>query len=352
MRSADKQEIKTQKDTTMTLNFKSVIALASLCGAMLIATSCETPKEKRLKAENEELKNEIVKADSLQLQFMNAYNEIDANLHSIKVREKMINRNSRDAEQNADVQKRIIADIVQIGKLMENNRKKLQEMEGLRRQLASARAEAKKYKEEAADLRAAAQPKQESNEKDLERIAALEKENARLAELNKGYEKTIEGYKKKLADAEATIESMKQEIQQLKDAAKALNDIIAELKASEQKYLAQLDEKDATISDLNNRLSQSEAVYYICAPAKQLKASQIVGKSGLNPDVKVSALTLISDKEEFRSIETKSSKAVFMSTHPAGSYKFNVEDKKNVKIEITNPKAFWSVSRVCVVSTK
>ncbi|MDE5762750.1 MAG: hypothetical protein K2H68_04505, partial [Bacteroidales bacterium] len=102
----------------MMFKSSSFIAIASLCGVLMFTTSCKTPREKRLEAENERLNNEIIKSDSVQIQFMNAYAEIDANLQAIKAREKMINRNSQDAEENADVQQRIIADIVAIGKLM------------------------------------------------------------------------------------------------------------------------------------------------------------------------------------------------------------------------------------------
>ncbi len=330
----------------------SVIALASLCGLFLLATSCKTPREKRLEAENERLNNEIIKSDSVQIQFMNAYAEIDANLQAIKVREKMINRNSQEAEENPDVQQRIIADIVEIGKLMENNRQKLQNMESLRRQLVKARSDNKKLQSENATLKEAARPQVMSNPQDAERIEALEKENARLAELNKGLEKTIARLKQQLSESEARIESLQQELTSLKEAYAALQAINEELKANEQQFLAKMDEKDATISDLNNRLGQSKTVYYIAAPAKQLKAKQITVKNSVNPDVKLSNLTTVSDYEELRVIPTNSGKAELLSSHPMGSYKIDNKDKKNIKIEITNPKNFWSVSRVCVIATK
>lgn len=328
----------------------SIAALVVLCGLMTLSTSCKTPREKRLEAENERLNNEIIKSDSVQIQFMNAYAEIDANLQAIKTREKMINRNSQEAEENADVQQRIIADIVEIGKLMEKNRQKLQSMESMRRQLNTIRTENKKLKDENTVLKESATPK--TSAKDAERIQALEQENARLAELNKGLEGTITRLKKQLAESEARIESLQQEVASLKDAYAELKKINEDLKANEQQYLASLDEKDATISSLNEQLKQSKSVYFIAASAKELKSKGVVLGKTVNPSVKLSALTQVDNIDDFRVIETKSSKAELVSNHPNGSYTIDSKDKKNIKINITNPKSFWSVSRVCVVSTK
>ena len=87
----------------MAINRNSVLAAAVLCGLLLLASSCKTPRVKRLEAENARLQNDIVKSDSVQIQFMNAYAEIEANLNEIKLREKIINENSYDAEMNADI---------------------------------------------------------------------------------------------------------------------------------------------------------------------------------------------------------------------------------------------------------
>lgn len=329
----------------------SFIAIASLCGVLMFTTSCKTPREKRLEAENERLNDEIIKSDSVQIQFMNAYAEIDANLQAIKTREKMINRNSQDAEENADVQQRIIADIVAIGKLMESNRQKLQNMESLRRQSNAARAEVKKLQAENASLKEK-HAVAVNNPQDAERIEALEKDNARLNELNQSQVKMIAALKKQLAESEARIEALQQELASLKDAYAALENINKELKANEQQYLARLEEQESTISNLNNQLNQTKTVYYIAASAKELKNKGIVVKNSVNPNIKISALTSVPDFNELHIIETNSTKADLVSNHPQGSYRIDIKDKKNFKIEITNPQNFWSLSRVCVISTK
>ena len=326
----------------MAINRNSVLAAAVLCGLLLLASSCKTPRVKRLEAENARLQNDIVKSDSVQIQFMNAYAEIEANLNEIKLREKIINENSYDAEMNADIQQRIINDIVEIGKLMENNRQKLQEMESLRRQLISARNSNNALKKENEILRNGVDPEAQL------RVEELEAENVRLAELNKSLEETVSRLKEQLSESEARIESMQEELALLKDAYAALQAVNDSLQRNEQAYLAQIQSRDYRISDLTRKLSASQSVYYIVANSKTLKAKNIVVKNQVNPNLRLQNLTEVGDYTELAMIETKSNKAELISSHPAASYRIDNKDKKNLKIVITDPQAFWSTTRVCV----
>lgn len=330
----------------MAINRNSVLATAVLCGLLLLASSCKTPRVKRLEAENARLQNDIVKSDSVQIQFMNAYAEIEANLNEIKLREKIINENSYDAEMNADIQQRIINDIVEIGKLMENNRQKLQEMESLRRQLISARNSNNALKKENEILRNGVDPEAQL------RVEELEAENVRLAELNKSLEETVSRLKDQLSESEARIESMQEELALLKDAYAALQAVNDSLQRNEQAYLAQIQSRDYRISDLTRKLSASQSVYYIVANSKTLKAKNIVVKNQVNPNLRLQNLTEVGDYTELAMIETKSNKAELISSHPAASYRIDNKDKKNLKIVITDPQAFWSTTRVCVVEIR
>lgn len=330
----------------MAINRNSVLAAAVLCGLLLLASSCKTPRVKRLEAENARLQNDIVKSDSVQIQFMNAYAEIEANLNEIKLREKIINENSYDAEMNADIQQRIINDIVEIGKLMENNRQKLQEMESLRRQLISARNSNNALKKENEILRNGVDPEAQL------RVEELEAENVRLAELNKSLEETVSRLKEQLSESEARIESMQEELALLKDAYAALQAVNDSLQRNEQAYLAQIQSRDYRISDLTRKLSASQSVYYIVANSKTLKAKNIVVKNQVNPNLRLQNLTEVGDYTELAMIETKSNKAELISSHPAASYRIDNKDKKNLKIVITDPQAFWSTTRVCVVEIR
>lgn len=332
-----------------------LLVAVAFVGLLLMTTSCKTPRVKKLEAENTKLQNDIIKSDSVQIQFMNAYAEIEANLNEIKVREKMINENSQEAEYNPDMQQRIISDIVEIGKLMESNRQKLQSMESLRRQLIAARSANNKLKAENKALRqgSPAPVRQTvSDPEDQQQIAALSKENARLAELNKSLEETITNLKKQLTESEARIESLQEELSLLKEAYAALQAINDSLKASNDTYLAQLEEKNNQINSLNTRLSSSNKVYYIVANSKTLKEKKIMIKKNINPNIRLSNLTAVENSNDLHIIETKASKVSVLSQHPTKSYVINLKDKKNAKIEIKDPESFWSTSKVCVIETK
>lgn len=332
----------------MTLKRSTVLAIATLCGMVLLATSCKTPREKRLEAENEKLQNDIVKSDSVQIQFMNAYAEIDANLQAIKKREKMINKNSRDAEENPDIQQRIINDIVEIGKLMENNRKKLQDMESLRRQLVAARSSNEKLKAENTSLKESAAPK--TNEQDAEKLAYYEKENLKLAELNKKLEQQIQNLKQQLDEKEMEIGNLREEIKQLKQAYAVLEATMDSLSRKSQQYLADIEDRDNTIASLNDQLNSSKTFYYIAAPGKDLKSKQISGKGGINPNASVRNFTPITEDE--RVIPFSGKFGNLLTKHPNTSYRIDDKDKKNLKLIINDPQAFWSLSKVCVIETK
>ena len=73
----------------------------------------------------------------------------------------------------------------------------------------------------------------------------------------------------------------------------------------------------------------------------------------MNPDaVNPKDFTKVDDMSQLSVIETKSGKVTILSQHPAKSYEFDAKDPKNIKINIKNPKAFWGVSRVCLIEVK
>ena len=86
--------------------------------------------------------------------------------------------------------------------------------------------------------------------------------------------------------------------------------------------------------------------------AKALKAKGIVVKNTVNPNLRLQNFSEVEDYTELTLIETKSSKVEIISKHPANSYRINDRDKKNLKIEITDPQAFWKTTRVCVIEVR
>lgn len=330
----------------------SLLFVSVLGGLLVVSTSCNRSEIERLQNENAKLQSDIVKSDSVQIQFMNAYAEIEENLREIKIREKLINENAQDAELNPDMQQRIISDIVEIGKLMDNNRKKLQSMESLRRQLIQARKENNALKKENQILKEANPFALASIEEEhTSEIDALHQENQRLEDLNASLEKSIELLKKQLKESEIRLENLQEELTSLREAYATLERVKDSLEISNQRYLASIEQKNARIADLESKIGLNP-VYYIVANNRTLKDKRILLKKDINPNMNYRNLTTVERPEELDVIETKSSKVEILSTHPSNSYEINKKDKKNLKIVIKNPQEFWKTSRVCIIQTK
>ena len=53
-----------------------------------------------------------------------------------------------------------------------------------------------------------------------------------------------------------------------------------------------------------------------------------------------------------KEIKLYSKDADILTTHPAGSYALEKDDKGQLTLKITNPKDFWSVSKYLVIQVK
>lgn len=88
------------------------------------------------------------------------------------------------------------------------------------------------------------------------------------------------------------------------------------------------------------------AVYYLVADYAILKSKGLVRYPEA---VNLKECTEVYDMNELEFIETNSGSCRILTEHPSGSYKFDAQTPKNVKIKILNPKAFWNSSRVCLI---
>ena len=337
-------EFKTKE--IMLANRSPVYVMTVFCALLLMASSCKMSRVKDLEAENARLQSDIVRSDSVQIQFMNAYAEIESNLDEIRLREKIINESSFDTEANSDVQKRILEAIDEIGGLMAKNRQRLQEMESLRRQLMSARSANRILKAKNETLKQGVDPDAQL------KLMEVSEENTRLMALNQALEKTIARLKEQLAESEARIEGLQEELSLMEDAYIALRGVNDSLLRNEIFYLNQIQSKDSCIFALKAWLEGNHEAYYIVGTGKELKRKDILVEDGINSHLCLRDFTEVRDYMDLTSIETKSSKAELLSEHPDGSYAINDKDKRNLKIEIVDPLSFWSGSRVCVIRVK
>jgi chromosome segregation ATPase len=345
----------------------------------LISTGCQMGKIDRLEKENEQLKTEIIRSDSIQTQFMNAYSEIEYNLSEIRAREKSIDRYSNEpgVTNNSTMQEKILDDIAVIGRLLEDNRIKLTNMESLQKQLATTKAENARLRKAVRqnsvarsngssrieeENRATQQLYERQQEKDA-LAAKAAKDNAsrasaadasRLQSLNESLQNTVTQLRQQVAESEARIEALQEELSLLKEAYAALQAINESLQSENSKYKIDLaaskneiDQKNAEIARLNEVVQT--AFYYIGSKKDATAKGLLVAKKA--PVYKDADFIRIENIFEKKIIETKSAKPVVASNHPASSYSLDTKDKANVKIVIKDPNQFWKVTKYLIIVT-
>ncbi|GAB6395329.1 MAG: hypothetical protein MdMp024_1641 [Bacteroidales bacterium] len=112
---------------------------------------------------------------------------------------------------------------------------------------------------------------------------------------------------------------------------------------------------DAQAETLRKQDRELNTAYYCFGTAKELKAQKILTGGGLF--AKPKALQGDFNRDYFITIDIRDvteialfdAKAKLWSSHPAGSYKWMQDEDKNMIFQITDIKAFWSLSKYLVI---
>ena len=256
---------------------------------------------------NNSLYKQLASQDSTNKLFIGAFNEIQDNLDSIKMKEKMIVESSR-SEDIENKKEQIKSSIQSIYEYMARNRGALASLN--------------------AKLKRAQANQMHPHSFITEMQSVIDRLTAQL-----------DSKDKELADLRAQLEKMKIDFDALTN----------NFKAKEE--------------ESNQKTAELNTAYYIKGTAKELKEKGIIAKEGgfigigksvkLNNGLQKSQFTKV-DILELTSIPLKCKKAKVISTHPEVSYKIVGDEKgKSVdKLEITNPKEFWSESKFLVIEIK
>jgi hypothetical protein len=271
----------------------------------------EGPKKNReadsLALINNTLYKQLASQDSTNKLFIGAFNEIQDNLDSIKMKEKMIVESSR-SEDVENKKEQIKSSIQSIYEYMARNRGAIA---SLNAKLKRAQANQLQSDSVIADMQSV-----------IDRLTAQ-----------------LDSKDKELADLRAQLEKMKIDFDALTN----------NFKAKEE--------------ESNQKTVELNTAYYIKGTAKELKEKGIISKEGgfigigksvkLNNGLQKSQFTKV-DILELTSIPLNCKKAKVISTHPEVSYKIIGDEKgKSVdKLEISNPKEFWSESKFLVIEIK
>ena len=291
------------------------LLLLMLIPAMLMTVSCNKMKEEnaRLKAKNDSLLALGFQKDTTVMEFVRAFNEIQSNLDSIKMKENIIGQNTKGGtEVQASAREQITGDINTIYQLLQKNRA----------QVASLQKK-------------------------------LKASNTKNAEL----EAMIDNLNKSIVEKDAEIAELKDQLGKLNIKVADLGNQVTTLNTNVESLSAENKAKQQAIDEKTAALNTA---YYVIGTTKDLKDKKIIDKTGgfigigrtkqVSRDINNSNFTKV-DITTFTELPINKKKAVLLSNHPVGSYKLQANDKKVVeKLVILNYTDFWSRSKYLVIS--
>ena len=247
---------------------------------------------------------QLTSKDSTINDWLSTFDQVEKNLNTIKEKEKLITMKSTGSEMTADKRGQVLADIQAINTLLEDNRKK---------------------------------------------IAAL---NYRLKESGT----TIKGLQERIANLEAQTKQYESDIAALKTTLAAKDAQIGDLNNN---VTALTDTVTSKNQKIENQISRLNTAYVVSGTFKDLKAKGVLTKAGgflgigrkefLTANLPDSMLKKI-DITTTKQIPVNSRKVKLISDHPANSYQIVNEGQNKVSyIAITDPNAFWKISKYAVV---
>jgi len=282
---------------------KRLILIPALLAALfsLSLSSCGGGEEKPVNREadslsqiNGKLSGDLNAKDEVIQDFINQFNDIQSDLNAIKEKEKIVSKSASKGDVK-NSQDQIKEDIQSIYDLMLKNRQRLGAM----------------------------------SEK-------LKQSNLKLS----GLEKMIE-------NMQTSLNLKDEEIAELRTQIEGLNIELSNL-TTNYKSLE---------SENNSKTEEMNTAYYAIGTSKELIEKKVISKEGgllgLGKSTKVSQdfnreyFTKI-NIEKTTSIALGVKKAKMLTTHPSSSYQL-VGTKPIEKIEISNPKEFWSASKFLII---
>ncbi len=262
-----------------------------------------TEEQKREAAVKDSLMSVITDRETSVNDFIAAFNEVERNLDSVSIRQNVILMHS-DGDIKLNQKVRINREIKAINDLMDQNRKKLAEL----------------------------------NKK-------LKRSNNKNAQL----QKTIETLTFQLAQKDNELAALNKRLSEM-------DEQIAQLKTSVDTLSTQGIAKSNLIAE---RTTALHTAYYRVDDSKELRKAKLIERKGgvlgigrtsqLNRDLDKSKFTQI-DYTQTTTIPVNSKDFKMITPHPSDSYTLDKQDKLVRCILITNPEKFWSESKYLVVS--
>lgn len=289
------------------------LAVLIVCTAVM--ASCDSfsgGSKDQLKAENDSLLMELTQRNAELDEMMGTFNDISEGFRQINAAESRVDlQRGAVAEGSMDAKQQIASDIEFIRKQMEENKE----------QIAKLQAMLKSSKTNSTQLK-----------------------------------KAVESLTKELTAKTQRIEELQAELASRNIRIQELDAAVTDLTAAKDELTAENEAKAKAVAEQDKALNTA---WFVFGTKKELKDQKILSGTGLfkkgevlkDGDVNKDYFTQI-DLRTTKEIKLYSKDADILTTHPAGSYKLEKDDKGQLTLKITNPKEFWSVSKYLVIQVK
>lgn len=284
------------------------VLFACICTVLLVSCGRNSSEYKTLKAENDSLKLEHVKATSELNDMLSILNEVETNFQSI-----------RDAENYLNVQQQSNSELTPSGR------------EQLKSNMQLVTETLKKNKEQIAKLQ-----------------QQLKNSGFKSAELKK----TVDRLSSELDQKTTMIVALQEDLAKKNVRIQELDDVVNSLSEDVEALASTTVAQSEKISSQDKALNTA---YYCFGTAKELKDQKILSGGGVFAKSKV--LQTGFNKDYFIKIDIRevteiplfASKAKLKSNHPEGSYEFVKDEDDNLTLKIIDTKAFWSLGKYLVI---
>lgn len=290
---------------------KIILLFAAI--ALLCAASCSTKKEKEENAKDpsaatiDSLRQALAQTQNESSDMIETLSQIQEGFDKINEAEGIVNVESRQGESGN--RQRILDNMAVIQNKLRLNRELIA---NLQQQLRT------------------------SNQSDARTKAKLEA--------------MVENFNKQLEEKNQEIETLRAELAQ-KDIKIAEQGEQIDALSSNVSDLAQKNEEKArTVAEQDKELNTA---YYVFGTKRELREQRILQKGDVlkGNDFNKDYFTRI-DLRVTKTIKLYSKSAKLMTNHPAGSYSLDKDAQGQYTLRITNPQAFWSVSKYLVITVK
>lgn len=280
-----------------------------IAGVMILfGSACNNNEEaqKKFDQKMDSVHNLMASRDSSISEFLTSFNEIESNIDSVAIKQNIISSDvsKQKGELKANVKEHINEQIAAINDFLEQNRKKIESLNG-------------KLKKYSLNIRQ--------------------------------FEKMISSLNEQITQKNAELDSLNAQLNQA-------NAQVAQLKTS----VDTLTHTNGTQSEMiASQTAAMHTAYYVVGKSKDLEEMKIIDKKGgvlgigktskINGDVNPNNFTKI-DYTQVTTIPINSKKATVVSSHPSDSYTLDKDsDDKYTDLRITNAEKFWSTSKYLVV---